>query len=141
MFTPKQIAKTLTIPESTLRRWASRFRAHLSIAEHTPGQHRTYTDDDLRIFGIIQMHLADGLTYAQIESELDVLETPVPDVSTALQLQPEFQNAIHNAIESARATITSMQAQIETQNKRIEKLERWASGPMWKRLFTKPPFE
>jgi len=135
MFTPKQICETLTIPSSTLRRWANRFERYISIENHQPGKHREYTADDLSIFQTIQTHLENGLTYAQIEERLNVVEEPEPNPSTALLSLPEFQNAI----ETARVTIASMQSEIEELNQWKDEMNEWFGLPFWKRIFTKPP--
>jgi DNA-binding transcriptional MerR regulator len=133
MLTPKQICETLTIPSSTLRRWANRFEEYLSLENHERGTHREYTVEDLSIFKTIQTHLNDGLAYAQIEKRLNVVEEPEP--STALLTLPEFQNAI----EQARSTIASMQTEIEELNNWKIEFNKWASLPWWKRIFTTPP--
>jgi len=135
VLSPKQICETLTIPSSTLRRWANRFSSHLSVEEHEPGKHREYTANDLSIFKTIQSHLENGLTYAEIEKRLAVVEQPEPNASTALLSLPEFQNAI----ETARVTIASMQTEIEENQKWFEEFNAWASLPWYKRIFTNPP--
>jgi len=133
MLTPKQIYETLTISASTLRRWAKRFEKYLSIENHEPGTHRTYTPEDLNIFRTIQTHLQNGLTYAEIENRLAVVEEP--KTSTALLSLPEFQMAIENA----RVTIASMQTEIHELKEWQTEMNAWFALPWWKRLFTKPP--
>lgn len=135
MLTPKQICETLTVSPSTLRRWANRFSSHLSVGEHKPGKHREYTAADLNIFRSIQTHLENGLTYSEIEKRLAVVDQPDPDPSTALLSLPEFTHAI----ETARATIASMQSEIEELKERQTQINEWFSMPFWKRFFTKPP--
>jgi len=135
MLTPKQICETLTIPSSTLRRWANRFENHLSLENHEPGKHRTYTANDLSIFKTIQTHLENGLTYAQIEERLAVVEEPKPEPSTALLSLPEFQNAI----ETARAAVASMQTEIHELKQWQTEMNAWLALPWWKRIFTTPP--
>lgn len=135
MFTPKQIFETLTISPSTLRRWAKRFENHLSIEDHEPGTHREYTPEDLHVFRTIQTHLENGLTYAEIEQRLNVVEDPEPEPSTALLSLPEFQNAI----ETARAAVASMKMEIEELKTWQAEMNAWLVLPWWKRIFTKPP--
>ena len=135
MLTPKQICETLTIPPSTLRRWANRFSTQLSIVDHEPGKHRTYTPEDLQIFTTIQTHLDNGLTYAEIEKRLAVVDQPEPNASTALLSLPEFQTAIENA----RAAVASMQLEIEELKQWQSEINAWAGLPWWKRMFTPPP--
>jgi DNA-binding transcriptional MerR regulator len=135
MLTPKQICETLTIPSSTLRRWANRFEEYISIQNHQPGKHREYTAEDLSIFQTIQNHLEDGLTYAQIEERLNVVSEPEPNPSTALLSLPEFQTAIENA----RAAVASMQSELEELKEWKTEMNEWFGLPFWKRIFTKPP--
>jgi len=138
MLTPKQIQETLTVSSSTLRRWSNRFESFLSIDENRkPGSHREYTPEDLSIFQTIQTHLDNGLTYAEIEERLNLVEDPEPDQSTALLSLPQFQIAIENA----RAAVASMQLEIEElKNWKTEMIE-WSNLPWWKRLITKPPMD
>jgi len=135
MLTPKQTYETLTISPSTLRRWAKRFEPFLSVGEHEPGKHRTYTPEDLSTFRAIQTHLESGLTYAQIEKRLNVVSEPEPDKSTALLSLPEFQNAI----ETARAAVASMQTEIHELKEWKAEMNAWLALPWWKRIFTNPP--
>ena len=135
MLTPKFICESLTIPPSTLRRWANRFSSHLSIEEREPGSHRTYTPDDLTTFQTIQELLNAGLTYAEIEERLNVVEEPNP--STALLALPEFQTAIENA----RSTIASMQTELEELKNWKNEFQEWAALPWYKRITRKPPTE
>ena len=135
MFTPKQICETLTLSPSTLRRWANRFEEYLSLENHEPGTHREYTPEDLNVFRAIQTHLHNGLTYAEIENRLAVVDEPEPNPSTALLSLPEFQAAIENA----RAAVASMKLEIEEYRKWKAEYNAWASSPWWKRIFTPPP--
>jgi len=135
MLTPKQICESLTVSPSTLRRWANRFEEYISVENHEPGKHREYTPEDLQIFQTIQTHLDNGLTYAQIEERLNVIEKPELDQSTALLSLPEFQNAI----ETARAAVASMQLEIEELKNWQTQMNEWLALPWWKRMFIKPP--
>jgi len=135
MLTPKFICETLTIPPSTLRRWAKRFINHLFVSEHEPGKHRTYTPEDLSTFTKIKKLLNDGLTYAQIEERLDLVSEPEPNRSTELLALPEFQAAI----ERTRAVIATLLSEREETNKFYEEYNAWASLPRLKRIFTNPP--
>ena len=136
MFTPKQVYETLTISPSTLRRWANRFEEYISIEENRKsGTHREYTPEDLNVFRAIQTNLDNGLTYAEIEKRLAVVDEPKPEPSTALATLPE----ITQAIETALAAAASMRlANEEYQTWKIE-YNAWAGLPWWKRMFTPPP--
>ena len=142
MLTPKQVCETLEISPSTLRRWADQY---LTL-ENEPGQHRTYSAADLATLQTVKTLLAEGLTRNAIKSRLAVLDqsepiADIPDIepnpSTALLALPEFQMAIENA----RATIASMQNEIEELQRWKNEFQEWANMPMWKRIFRKPPTE
>jgi len=135
MLTPKFICESLTIPPSTLRRWANRFSSHLSIEEREPGSHRTYTPDDLTTFQTIQELLNAGLTYAEIEERLNVVEEPNP--STALLSLPEFQTAFKMLL----ANNASMKNEIEELKNWKTEFQEWAALPWLKRITQKPPTE
>jgi len=134
MLTPKQISESLTVPTSTLRRWALRFQAHLS--PHTPGKHREYTISDMDTLRKVRDWLADGMTYDDIESKLDITQS-TPDASTALMNITEYTQAI----EDARAIIQVMKTKMDTQSERLQKIESWLAQPWYKRIFTKPDTE
>jgi capsular polysaccharide biosynthesis protein len=80
--------------------------------------------------------LADGMTYDDIENELDIADV-TPDASTALITITEYTQAI----EDARAIIQVLKTQMDTQNDRLQKIENWLAQPWHKRIFTKPPTE
>jgi DNA-binding transcriptional MerR regulator len=130
MITPKQVSESLTVPPSTLRRWANRFSDHLS--PHEPNTHRTYTPTDLDTFRKIRDFLDHGLTYDQIENRLDAVEEP--NESTALLTIADFTQML----EDARATVQTLKAQIDTQGERLEKLEKWIAQPWYKRIINPP---
>jgi DNA-binding transcriptional MerR regulator len=130
MLTPRQVSETLTVPTSTLRRWSKRFSKHLT--PHEPNTHRSYTTSDLETLRKIRDLLEDGQTYDQIEPKLDIIE---PDKSTALITLADF----NQVLETTRATLQSLRDQLETQNERIDQLEKWIHQPLYKRIFTKPP--
>jgi len=140
MITPKQICETLEISPTTLRRWADQY---LTLEEHTPGKHRTYSASDMATLQTVKTLLANGLTYAAIKSRLNVVEEPEPTTqpepnpSTALLALPEFQTAIENA----RSTIASMQTELEELKNWKNEFQEWAALPWWKRITRKPPTE
>jgi len=129
MLTPKQVSETLTVPSSTLRRWSKRFSKHLT--PHEPNTHRTYNTSDLETLRKIRDLLKDGLTYAEIEPKLDIIE---PDKTALLNLTD-----FNQVLETTRATVQSLRDQLENQNNRLENLENYLSLPWHKRIFTKPP--
>ena len=80
MITPAQCAETLSIPASTIRRWANRFAPYLSEQR---GKKRSYTISDLDIFRQIHSLSSQGLSLDQIADSLKVRE---PDQVKGVEL-------------------------------------------------------
>jgi len=76
---PNEVATSLDISPSTLRRWSNEFAEYLSDAAGRPGEdeskssHRRYTDDDLETLITIKGLLAEGQTYVQVGKRLEAL--------------------------------------------------------------------
>jgi len=130
MFTPAQVAQTLTIPPSTLRRWAKRFAPFLSPQS---GKKRTYTVADLDAFQRIKDLSAQGYTFAQIDQALTVIDQP--PANSALVNLADFAQAL----ESARGQLIAMQAQIDQQADELNAIKEWLRLPFYKRVGKKPP--
>ena len=127
MLTPKQISETLTVPASTLRRWSKRFSNNLT--PHKPHTHRTYTTSDLETLRRIRDFLEAGLTYEEIEPKLDLIE-PTENEKAIISLID-----FNQVLEQSRASIQKMQAQIDSQAERLEKLETYL--PILKKILKK----
>lgn len=130
MFTPAQVAQTLTVPPSTLRRWAKRFAPFLSPQS---GKKRTYTVADLDAFQRIKDLSAQGYTFAQIDQALTVIDQP--PANSALVNLADFAQAL----ESARGQLIAMQAQIDQQANELNAIKEWLRLPFYKRVGKKPP--
>ncbi len=130
MFTPAQVAQTLSVPPSTLRRWAKHFAAFLSPQS---GKKRTYTVADIDTLKRIQDLSAQGLSYAQISQTLTVVSQPPAD--TALISLADFAQAL----ESAHAQLAAVQAQLTQQAQELDAIKAWLQLPFYKRWAKKPP--
>ena len=130
MFTPAQVAQTLSVPPSTLRRWAKHFASYLSPQS---GKKRTYTVADLDTLKRIQELSAKGLSYDQIAQTLTLVSAPPAD--TALVSVADFAQAL----ESAHAQLASLQAQVAQQAQELDAIKAWLQLPFYKRLGKKPP--
>ena len=130
MFTPAQVAQTLSVPPSTLRRWAKHFASYLSPQS---GKKRVYTIADLDTLRRIQELSAQGLSYAQIAQNLTIISAPPAD--TALVSIADFAQAL----ESAHAQLASLQAQLTQQAEELQAIKAWLRLPFYKRLGKKPP--
>ena len=130
MFTPAQVAQTLSVPPSTLRRWAKHFAAFLSPQS---GKKRVYTIADIDTLKRIQELSAKGLSYDQIAQTLTLVSAPPAD--TALVSVADFAQAL----ESAHAQLASLQAQVAQQAQELSVIKAWLQLPFYKRLGKKPP--
>jgi DNA-binding transcriptional MerR regulator len=130
MFTPAQVAQTLSVPPSTLRRWAKHFASYLSPQN---GKKRSYTVADLDTLRRIQELSAKGLSYDQIAKTLTIVSAPPAD--TALVSVADFAQAL----ESAHAQLASLQAQVAQQAQELDAIKAWLQLPFYKRLGKKPP--
>ena len=130
MFTPAQVAQTLSVPPSTLRRWAKHFASYLSPQN---GKKRTYTVADLDTLRRIQELSAKGLSYDQIAQTLTLVSAPPAD--TALVSVADFAQAL----EGAHAQLASLQAQVAQQAQELSVIKAWLQLPFYKRLGKKPP--
>jgi len=128
MITPAQCAETLSIPASTIRRWASKFAPYLSEQR---GKKRSYTISDLDIFRQIHHLSSQGLSLDQIADSLKVRE---PEQVKAVELLALDDFA--QALESLFADNARLQEQVDEQQKQISQLLAWVSLPWYKRLFT-----
>ena len=128
MITPAQCAETLSIPASTIRRWANRFAPYLSEQR---GKKRTYTISDLDIFRQIRTFSGQGLSLDQIADSLKVRE---PEQVKAVELLALDDFA--QALESLFADNARLQERVDEQQKQISQLLAWVSLPWYKRLFT-----
>jgi len=133
MITPAQASESISVPASTIRRWASRFERHLSPRK---GKKRTYTPTDLDTFRRIRDLSASGFGLDRIDSMLDVVETP-PDPSTALLTLADFVQSL----ESAHSQVASLQQRLDEQNARLQALEAWLALPFYKRIGKRPPID
>jgi len=127
MLSPKQVSESLTVPPSTIRRWAARFSNRLSTGKLAPGQKRMYTLDDLEILRRIRDHLADGATLDKIDTLLEIAEK-TPNESTALV-----------SLADVTQSITTAYDMIDSLNTRIAALEEWIKTPWYKRIGKNPP--
>lgn len=130
MFTPAQVAQTLSVPPSTLRRWAKHFAAFLSPQS---GKKRVYTIADIDTLKRIQELSAQGLSYTQIAQTLTVVSAPPAD--TALISLADFAQAL----EGAHAQLAAVQAQLNQQAQELDAIKAWLQLPFYKRLGKKPP--
>jgi DNA-binding transcriptional MerR regulator len=141
MITPKQISDSLTVPASTIRRWAARFESYLSTGNLKKGQKRSYTTSDLDTFRRIRDYSASGFSLDRIAELLAVVESPA-DQSTELLKISDFVQSLeiaHAAVTRLQNQIDDQSNQLEEQQARIQSLEEYINLPWYKKIANKPP--
>ncbi len=136
MLTPSQVAQSLEIPTSTLRRWSVRFVKLMSF-KHSPGQKREYSLEDLAVLKRIKELSGQGLPLASIEQTL-MQEVVQADSQTSALMN---LSDVAQALEFARDMIASLEAKLSDYEERVSKLEAWATSPWYKRINKRPPTE
>lgn len=72
LYSNRHIASLFHISRETVRLWSNTFARHLSIsATPSAGRHRTFNDDDLRVFALIKELKGRGLVFDEIHAALD----------------------------------------------------------------------
>lgn len=136
MITPGEIAQTLTVPPSTIRRWAKRFEKYLS---HQQGKKRIYTFADEDTLRKIKNMSAQGMTLGQIENALQVVETP-EEIDKAL-ISPEAVRLI----EQVSNQFVLLQQAFDKQQSELDdlrtQLKAFYGLPWYKRIGKKPNLE
>ena len=77
----------LSVPASTLRRWAIRFEKALSPQDMEAGRHRVYANSDLEVFRQIRDLAAKGHSLRSIENILTV----IPPGQAKPEFTPNFE--------------------------------------------------
>jgi DNA-binding transcriptional MerR regulator len=129
---PNEVATSLEISPSTLRRWSNEFGDFLSDpAAGGQSTHRRYTDEDLETLMTIKALLGEGLTYVQVAKRLQTLRVRQAtgdvrsegDVGEVTALGPSLLNdplfapsvsvladTLHNVSEGQQLLMGSQQA-------------------------------
>lgn len=148
-YNPGQICENLSVPASTLRRWADRFQDMLSPQPAEAGRHRSYTSADFEVFRQIRDLAAAGNSLKSIENILRVIP---PGRRPAVDPDPEPPKSDNQADTSAlmvvavsrelgthSAQIQALKEQIALQNDRLAALADWLALPWYKRVGKRPP--
>lgn len=139
LITPFQASQSLNIPQSTLRRYASRFKDFIS---NQAGKNRSYTLEDLEVFRRIREMSENGLSLDQIHELLPLANEEIE--SKALLALPDFTQALELArakVAHLEQAIQIQEEKIQEQEERLARLEKHLNSPMLKRVFTKPKEE
>lgn len=134
-FTPSQIAQTLEIPPSTLRRWSTRFVELMSFS-HSPGQKRSYTLEDLATLRRVRDLSRSGYTLDQIQDQL-LMEAVGAVGAEAPTTALINLSDIAQVMDNFRAQFASVEQRNNELQERVNALEEYIHTPWWRRK--KPP--
>jgi len=135
MFTPAQTAETLTVPASTLRRWALVFKDYLSQRQ---GKKRSYSIADVDVFRQVRDLSQQGCTVEQIKERLTLIP-PEQENPKAVASLVQFAREI----SIMRAENAELQLRLDEQSQQLADLQEqlsavnaWLSLPWYRRIIT-----
>jgi len=146
MATTSEVAHQLGVTPATIRNYAQKFANHLSPeAAPEPGHVRQFNDDDVALLSQAKTLLRNGLTYAQADERLAVIDVAsmppppqapgtamVPADSVRLIVQPYIQERDRVLAErdTALARVAELERQVgELAGRLAEQRRTW-----WQRL-------
>lgn len=133
MYTPNQVSEMLSIPASTIRRYATTYKDHLSF-KHLKGRKREYTDQDIIILAKVRDLSNDGLNHNQIKDQLQLVDPQETNpIDKSLVLIP----SIAKQLQAFQDYQTSTNNQIEMLSKKIKDLENYINLPWYKKILNK----
>lgn len=131
MFSPKDVCETLTVPASTLRRWAGLFADYLSPMK---GKQRRYTFADIDIFRQVRDLSQQGFTADRIKKQLTLMPKADETEKSIMALTELVRELSIIQADNAR-----LQAQLNEQQKQLDAVMAWLRLPWYKRMTTKQP--
>lgn len=131
MFSPAQACETLTVPASTLRRWAGLFQNYLSPQK---GKKRQYTFADIDIFRQVRDLSQQGFTADRIKEQLTLMPKADETEKSIMALTELVRELSIIQADNAR-----LQAQLNEQQKQLDAVMAWLRLPWYKRMTTKQP--
>ena len=131
MITPKQAAETLHVSTSTLRRWSGDFSAFLSPRT---GTKRSYTIDDIATLKRARDLFSKGITTAQINQALPIVDNSGSAADNALVTIPDFAAALTEAREEQ----ARLSEKVKSLSAQVDALTNYLSTPLYTRIFTRP---
>ena len=121
MHSPGEVYKTLSIPPSTLRRWAALFGKYLSESANL--HRRQYTDQDITTLEYIQKLSSQGVLLKEIPGYLDnlVLDEEQLESSTAI-VSAKDVHQLRSTIAQLRSDQQDTDERLSDTNERLDKL-------------------
>lgn len=135
---PKQAAHLLSISTRTLRRWAKAFKSSLSETAKRESRKRYFDGMDIETLKRAKELLDEGFTIAETATRLTVR---TDEKTHALMVPGEMAMIVGQIQERSQRLVEEIEKQGEIQDeqaKRLERLERWARQPWWKKIISKP---
>jgi len=130
-FTPSQVAETLEIPPSTLRRWSTRFVEFMSFS-HSPGQKRSYTLEDLATLRRVKELSGEGLPLEKIHEAL-LLQAVGAEGANGSSTALINLSDVAQAFEDFRAQFVALEHKNKELQAHVEALENYIQTPWWRR--------
>lgn len=135
VFTSGQVSEMTNTPPSTLRRYVLQFNAQLS-EEATRKRGRRFSERDVAVIAQVRELLLQGRSPEEVEDLLQLVggeEDPKPE--DALALVPSIGRALTEALNMTR----SLRSEVAEYGSRLDRIEKWARGPWWRRVLGPPP--
>lgn len=126
--TPSQVADTLETAPSTIRRWSVRFERFMSF-DHSTGQKRLYSLEDLAFLRKVRDLSKQGLPLSKIEETLRAEVIRAEPGETALMTISD----VAEALAMAREAYASIERKNEELQERVKALEEYIQTPWWRR--------
>lgn len=130
-YTPSQVAQTLEIPASTLRRWSTRFVEFMSFS-HSPGQKRSYTMEDLATLKRVRDLSKEGLPLDKIHEALILGAVGAEGANASVTALINLSD-VAQAFEDFRAQFVALEHKNKELQARVEALENYIQTPWWRR--------
>ena len=113
MYEPKHIEAAFSISSATVRNWSSEFERHLSpTARPGKNKHRTYTDDDLKVFALVAQMKNEGRTFADIHVALGAGQRgELPDMNTDVLALRHADKALIAQVDLLQRDLTEVRAE------------------------------
>lgn len=131
-YSPAEVVELLGVPESSLRRIARQFQAHLS-PQHK--RKRRYSERDVSTIRLIREMLSNGRTIEQVQTELEKVIDLQPEETEETALAP-----IDRRLSQIAADLEQLRQDRQADREKLAQLEEeilQLRRPWWKKII--PP--
>lgn len=132
LYKPGDVAEFIESSTDTVRRYSARFARFLSESAHPgKGKARLYNSEDVYLLQAVKRLTEQGLTYDDIERELENLSIPEsfkmiespPDLPPPLVVLQQIANALETLIQQNKR-IDGLEKQVAHLQSEITKMQR-----------------